>query len=249
MRVEDFARLDLDREERTGIPEIVLAEGKTDAQLARIVAAFYGESPTGRVLVSRLAPERVHLLAGLPHEYSADARIAIVGEGEPARRGGRVAVVAAGTADVRVAEEVRLVAKELGADVETFYDVGVAGLHRLLDVVPDLRRADVVVVCAGREGAIATVVGGLVAVPVVGVPVSVGYGAGGEGHAALHAMLQSCAPILTVNIDAGVVAGATAARIANLSAAAVMRRAAAPLRETDASLSPLTAAPRGRRGT
>lgn len=227
MRVEDFARLDLDREDRTGIPEIVLAEGKSDAQLGAIVRAF--ATGAARVLVSRLDPARVHVLAGLAHEYHADARFAVVGDGDAPRRGGRVAIVAAGTADVRVAEEARLVAHELGADVETFYDVGVAGLHRLLDIVPDLRRADAVVVCAGREGALATVVGGLVSAPVIGVPVSVGYGHGAAGEAALSSMLQSCAPISVVNIDAGVVAGAQAAKIANLSAAASLRRAAAPM--------------------
>lgn len=227
MRVEDFARLDLEREERTGIPEIVLADGKTDAQLGAIVRTFAANAP--RVIVSRLDASRLHLFSGLTYDYHAEARVAVVGEGDAPRRGGRVAVVAAGTADVRVAEEVRVIARELGAEVETFYDVGVAGLHRLLDVVPDLRRADAVVVCAGREGALATVVAGLVWAPVIGVPVSVGYGRGGAGEAALDGMLQSCAPITVVNIDAGVVAGAFAARVANLSAAASLRRSATPM--------------------
>ncbi|HLE97469.1 MAG TPA: nickel pincer cofactor biosynthesis protein LarB [Candidatus Thermoplasmatota archaeon] len=218
MSREDF-RLDLDREERTGTPEIVLAEGKTDAQLASVVAAFHRAS--GRVVVSRLDPARRAVLDDLPHAWHEEARIAVVGLAAPPRRGGRVAVVAAGMADARVAEEARVVADEMGADVETFHDVGVAGLHRLLDVLPALRRADAVVACAGREGALPTVVAGLVAAPVVAVPVSTGYGA---GEAALHAMLQSCSPLVVVNVDAGVVAGAMAARIANQSAAAALRR-------------------------
>ncbi|MHB8603993.1 MAG: nickel pincer cofactor biosynthesis protein LarB [Thermoplasmatota archaeon] len=215
--VGDFANLDLARETRTGIPEIVLADTKTDAQLVGIVRAF-AES-RDRVLVSRLAPERVALFAdlGLALDYRADARVLIASKPGSSRKttGARVAILAAGTADVAVAEEARAVAEEMGCDVATAYDVGVAGIHRLYPALDRIEDADVVIVAAGREGALATVVAGLVSKPVIGLPVSTGYGHGGAGETALAAMLQSCAMLTVVNIDAGAVAGACAAQIAN----------------------------------
>lgn len=223
--LDAVAKLDLSREARTGIPEVVLAEGKTDADLARIVRAFV--AIRGRVLVSRLAPERLAVLAGedLKLDYSERARLLVASNGrtETPRTGGRIAVLAAGTADVAVAEEARLVAQALGCETETHYDVGVAGIHRLFPALDAASGADVYVVCAGREGALATVVAGLVDKPVIGVPVSVGYGHLGAGEAALGAMLQSCAPLTVVNIDAGVVAGLCAAQIANTIARARTR--------------------------
>ena len=217
MKVEDVARLDLAREARTGIPEVVLAEGKADAHLVSIVEAFAARK--GRVLVSRLAPERLHLLRSLDLklEYHEDARFLVASKdgSPPARTGGRVLILAAGTADVGVAEEARIVAHELGCDTRAAYDVGVAGIHRLYPELDQAPWADVVIVAAGREGALAPVVAGLVDRPVIGLPVSVGYGMGGRGEAALLTMLQSCSPLVCVNVDAGVVAGACAAQIAN----------------------------------
>ena len=217
LKVADFAKLDALREARTGIPEVVLAEGKLDEHLLEIVKAF--QARKGRVLVSRLAPDRVPLLQELdvPMRYHERPQLLVVGTDHPVpQTGGRVLVLAAGTADVTVAEEARLVAEELGCQTRFAYDVGVAGIHRLfpeLDAAHDW--ADVVIVAAGREGALAAVVSGLVDRPVIGLPVSTGYGMGGRGEAALLSMLQACSPLTVVNIDAGFVAGACAAQIAN----------------------------------
>ena len=214
MRPENYAKLDLAREARTGIPEVILAEGKLDAHLASIAKEFLERK--GRALVSRLDPARLHLFDGLAVEkrWSSEAKLLALGQQFP-RTGGRVLVLAAGTADVPVAEEARIVAEELGCDTRFAYDVGVAGLHRLFPELDHAEWADVVIVAAGREGALATVVSGLVDRPVIGLPVSVGYGAGGKGEAALLSMLQACSPLTVVNIDAGTVAGACAAQIAN----------------------------------
>ncbi len=222
------AFLDFGREARKGIPEIVLAGPKSDEQILAIVRAFLDRS--GHVVVSRLREPTMHLLAGAFPEAEVDIRAAARAAAlrlpscpRPCT-GGRIGVLTAGTSDVPVAEEARLVAEEMGCDVATLYDVGVAGLHRLLEPLSELLRSGVaaLVVAAGMDGALPSVVSGLAPVPVIGVPVSVGYGAGGKGRAALLAMLQTCAPGLTVvNIDNGVGAGATAALIANrLSAAA-----------------------------
>ena len=219
MRVSDFAKLDVAREARTGMPEVVLAEGKLDHHLVEIVKAF--ATRKARVLVSRLAPDRLALFEGMPHlAYHESARLLVVGKEAPPRTGGRVLILAAGTADVPVAEEARLVAQELGCETRVAYDVGVAGIHRLFPELDAADWADVVIVAAGREGALGPVVAGLVDRPVIGLPVSTGYGMGGKGEAALLSMLQACSPLLTVNIDAGVVAGLCAAQIANRVAGA-----------------------------
>jgi NCAIR mutase (PurE)-related protein len=216
--VDPVAKLDLAREGRTGIPEVILAEGKLDAHLVAAATAF--AEANGRALVSRLAPERLALFEGTPFvkQYDPDARFLVLakpGRESAPRRGGRVLVLAAGTADVAVAEEARLTAEALGCETRRAYDVGVAGIHRLYPELDHAEWSDVIIVAAGREGALATVVSGLVDRPVIGLPVSVGYGHGGKGEAALSAMLQACSPLLVVNIDAGVVAGACAAQIAN----------------------------------
>ena len=217
LKVDDFARLDVAREARTGVPEVVLAEGKADAHLVSIVEAFARRK--GRIVVSRLDPARLPLLQslGLTLEYHEASRFLVAStDGSRApRTGGRVLVLAAGTADVAVAEEARIMAEELGCETRAAYDVGVAGLHRLYPELDHAQWADVVIVAAGREGALAPVVSGLVDRPVIGLPVSVGYGMGGRGEAALLTMLQSCSPLTVVNIDAGVVAGMCAAQIAN----------------------------------
>ena len=214
MRTENYAKLDLAREARTGIPEVILAEGKLDLHLDAIVKEFLERK--GRALVSRLDPARLHLFDGIAADkrWSPEAKLLALGP-RVAPQGGRVLVLAAGTADVPVAEEARMVAEEIGCETRFAYDVGVAGLHRLFPELDHAEWADVVIVAAGREGALATVVAGLVDRPVIGLPVSTGYGAGGKGEAALLSMLQACSPLVCVNVDAGTVAGACAAQIAN----------------------------------
>lgn len=230
VELERHARPDFTREARKGIPEIVLAEVKTDEQVFAIVRAFVER--TGRALVSRLRPGTADRLSGMFPEYRVDLRrearaAAIHGPGyTPVRSGGRIGVLTAGTSDVPVAEEARLVAEEMGCEVATLYDVGVAGLHRLLGPLQDLLRSEVgaLVVCAGMDGALPSVVAGLAPIPVIGVPTSIGYGVGGKGRAALLSMLQTCAPgLVVVNVDNGAGAGATAALIANRLAEATAR--------------------------
>lgn len=218
--VDEVANLDLNRADRCGIPEVVLAEGKDTDSLVKIMHSYVRAA--GRVLASRISPEQVHaVLAHLPENITADyreiCRILILSDGTvPVPSGGTVAIVTAGTSDIRVAEEARAIAEEMGAAVLTAYDVGVAGIHRLFPALEKLRDADIYVVCAGREGTLPSVVAGLVNKPVIGVPVSTGYGYMGHGEAALASMLQSCAAITVVNIDAGFTAGAVAARTAAL---------------------------------
>lgn len=196
--------VDTHRALRTGDPEVVYAEGKTTAQVLDNVARL--QARNGRVLVTRCSPEVAHALGGA-------GRTVLLGE-PPAPRG-LVAVLAAGTSDGPVAEEAAVTARAFGAEVERVDDVGVAGLHRLLAARDVLERADVLVTVAGMEGALPSVVGGLVGTPMVAVPTSVGYGASFGGLAALLAMLNSCAPGVTVvNIDNGFGAGVFAARVA-----------------------------------
>ncbi|HZY91789.1 MAG TPA: nickel pincer cofactor biosynthesis protein LarB [Thermoplasmata archaeon] len=211
IEAEGVARYDASRETRTGTPEVILAEGKTTAHLLALVSALHG---AGRgALVSRLNAGQRRALASGARE--ARFRVTFLAEGRLARlegslplpsRDGIVAIVTAGTSDVPIAEESRAVLESYGVRTVTAYDVGVAGLHRLRRAVGRLerRRPAVYLAFAGREGALPTVLAGLVRAPVVGVPTSTGYGRGGRGEAALSAMLQSCAPIAVVNIDAGV---------------------------------------------
>ena len=149
-------------------------------------------------------------------EHREAARAVILSTGNnPAPRRGTVAILTAGTSDIPVAEEARLIAEEMGCEVRTAYDVGVAGIHRLFSALKDLIPADVFVVAAGREGTLPAIVAGLVDRPVIGVPVSTGYGYMGGGEAALASMLQSCSVLAVVNIDAGFTAGAFAAQVAH----------------------------------
>lgn len=216
--VGDRLKLDLEREARTGIPEVVLAEGKTVQDVRD--AAMTLARKTGRAIVTRLEPGFAWgPLGDLELERHEEARAAVLRlRGRAVTpTGGRIAVLTAGASDRRVAAEAELVARELGCEVRSENDVGVAGLHRLLSAVERLRvwEPHAYIVCAGREGALAPVTAGLVDAPVIGVPVSTGYGHAGRGEAALSTMLQSCAPLVTVNIDAGFVAGAVAAQFAN----------------------------------
>lgn len=208
-----FAKLDLHRELRNGLPEAVYAEGKRTDDLKAIVDRMMAH---GRVLVTRLRPEAAEAILADHPEATYHDRARILTCGEPHDRvGGVVAVLAAGTSDLHVAEEAAVCAAWFGHEVERCFDVGVAGLHRLLGNLPAIRRADVVVAVAGMDGALPTVVASLVPAPVVAVPTSVGYGASFGGLAALLTMLNACAPgIGVVNIDNGYGAAVLASRIA-----------------------------------
>lgn len=219
----EYARPDLDREYRKGVPEVLLARGKRHEDLLAIAREFVDR--TGRAIISRVDDS----LAAKLHAEFADCTLS---EHHPSKMvvvkrkdyqlrltGGKVGVITAGTSDVPVAEEARIVAAEMGCETYAVYDVGVAGIHRLFKPLKALledSKVDALVVAAGMDGALPSVVAGLVDVPVIGLPTSVGYGLGGDGVAALMSMLQTCSPGLTVvNIDNGVGAGATAALIAN----------------------------------
>jgi len=227
LKVENYVRADLGRELRRSIPEVVFVEGKTPAQTLK-VAGEVAEAE-GRVILARASKTHLSELSKLKPKFKVEvweqAGLAVVKKQgfKTVKTGGKVAVLTAGTADIPVALEAEVVAHELGCEVYHAYDVGVAGMHRLLEPLKHLLswRADVAVVVAGMEGALPSVVASLVDIPVVGVPTSVGYGYGGRGKAALMAMLQSCSlGLAVVNIDNGVGAGAYAALIANRMARA-----------------------------
>ncbi len=222
-RIGDFACMDLGRDVRCGMPEVVLAEGKDPSHLAAI--AVRHAQAAGRCVITRVSGEQVGPIRasadelGITSDYHEAGRILVLATGPaPEKKGGIVAVITAGTSDIRVAEEAKIIAEEMGCEVRTAYDVGAAGIHRLFPALKPLLAAQVFVVCAGREGTLPSVVAGLVDKPVIGVPVSVGYGYMGGGRAALASMLQSCSVLTVVNIDAGFVAGAFAARIARMGA-------------------------------
>ena len=219
--LEEFAALDTGRAARKGVPEVIYAPGKTAEQVVRISKALLESG--GRVIVSGPTPEqKAELQRLLPGAALSQAgRSLVLGSGEPEPSGGRVAALGAGTSDLPVLEEAVAVAREMGIAVKSFHDVGVAGIHRLSGPMEDIRAfdPDCLIVAAGMEGALPTVVSALVAVPVIGLPTSTGYGLGGDGTAAILGMLQSCSPGLSVvNIDNGVGAGATAALVANRAA-------------------------------
>jgi pyridinium-3,5-biscarboxylic acid mononucleotide synthase len=228
----DFARLDTNRDLRKGVPEVIYASRKSDADLEAIVRCYLAEK--GYALATRLGPERADTLrrtltgapeggrgpvAGLTLVYQerAGTLAAYTSDYRPPEEGGCVGLLTAGTSDIPVAEEAALMITHMGCRLEKGYDTGVAGLHRLAEPLTRMLEggADVLVVVAGMEGALPSVVAGLVDVPVIGVPTSTGYGLGGDGTAALYSILQSCSPgLLAVNIDNGVGAGAAAALIA-----------------------------------
>jgi NCAIR mutase (PurE)-related protein len=209
------ALVDTHRALRTGDPEVVYGAGKTPAQVVDIVGRLRGARA---VLVTRAAVETVDALTSAYDDVLVDGTAVTIGCLPTPR--GCVAVLAAGTSDGAVAAEAALTARAFGAGVERVDDVGVAGLHRLIEARPVLDRADCLVVVAGMEGALPSVVGGLVGTPMVAVPTSVGYGASFGGLAALLAMLNACAPgVAVVNIDNGFGAGVFAARVARRVAA------------------------------
>lgn len=216
-RVRDlgFARVDVDRASRTGDPEVVYGAGKTPTQVVDLLRTLHEHHPDRAVLATRLNDEALALLATeLPGaDLHRVARTATLGTLPTPR--GTVAVVSAGTSDAPVAAEAAVTIGVHGAGVDLIQDVGVAGLHRLLAVQDRLAAADCLVVVAGMEGALPSVIGGLCGVPLVAVPTSVGYGASFGGLSALLGMLNSCAPGVTVvNIDNGYGAGVFAARVA-----------------------------------
>ena len=215
--VEDlgYARLDTDRAARTGDPEVVYGAGKTPDQVVEILQTLHDAHPERAVLATRLSDPVVDaVMAQVPGAVLDEtARAVTVGPLPQAR--GMVAVVSAGTSDAPVAAEAALTARVYGAGVKTINDVGVSGLHRILAARDELLTANCLVVVAGMEGALPSVVGGLTGVPLVAVPTSIGYGASFGGVAALLGMLNSCAPgVAVVNIDNGYGAGVFAARVA-----------------------------------
>jgi NCAIR mutase (PurE)-related protein len=209
----DFAKIDHHRELRDGMPEVILGLGKTPDQVAAIGEKLVERS--GRVLVTRLEREGFRALqAVVPDaEYHALARVAVV-DRDPKPLLGGVLVVCAGTSDLPVAQEAALTARMLGSEAPVLSDVGVAGIHRLFDNLEQITQANALVVVAGMEGALPSVVAGLVSTPVIAVPTSIGYGASFQGLAPLLSMLNSCAAgVSVVNIDNGFGAGYMAAQI------------------------------------
>ena len=207
-----FARLDHHRELRRGFPEVVLAEGKTPAQVVAIVRAL--AATAGQTLVTRAAPETARaVLAAIPEAvWREEARAIVVSRTAPPPLDARIGVVSAGTSDIPVAEEAALTAELMGAEVRRTFDIGVAGLQRLLVEAPGFRSLHALVVVAGMEAALAPVVAGLAPCPIVAVPTSTGYGASWGGLTALLSLLNSCAPGVTVvNIDNGFGGGYAAA--------------------------------------
>jgi len=215
-------RPDTGREQRKGAPEVIFAETK---EISQIIAMAQGLlDGTGRAIISRLPREAVEPIRETFRDYTLRQRrgnramVVYRPDYVRSKTGGHVGVISAGTSDIPVAEEAALIAEEMGCRVSCVYDVGVAGLHRLMQPLRELLTdsVDVIIVAAGMDGALPSVVAGLVPVPVIGLPTSIGYGIGGKGLAALLSMLQTCAPGLSVvNIDNGVGAGITAALIAN----------------------------------
>lgn len=220
--VEDLAKLDIGRDMRKGLPEVVYAENKTYPDLTKIANAALKRK--GLVIISKINNNHIKQLqkflkkGNVKVTVSERARTLVASKNKIANSGGSVGIITAGTSDIAVAEEARLMVEAMGCKAITSYDVGIAGMHRIFPVLKQMLANDVdaIIVVAGMEGALASVVTTLVDVPVIGVPTSVGYGFGSDGFAALASMLQSCTFGLAVmNIDNGIGAGALAATIAN----------------------------------
>lgn len=212
----DFARLDLDRKERCGLPEAIYGSGKTPEQIVEICRAM---KKAGQPILVTRTNEAVFkkVKSFLPGSRFHEAARLISWQQHPAKRSLLVAVVCAGTADLPVAEEAAVTAEFYGCKVERFRDVGVAGLHRLLAVKDEIRKAQIVIAVAGMEGALPSVLAGLVKAPVIAVPTSMGYGANLSGVVPLLAMVNSCGPgVAVVNVDNGFGAACVAAKFARI---------------------------------
>lgn len=212
-----FATIDTDRQKRTGMPEVIYASGKTVEQVKLIAERMYSKGID--VLATRVTSEMANAVKAIipDAEYNEIAKTISYKEDSIEESKGYIAVIAAGTSDMPVAEEAAVTARFLGNKVETIYDVGVAGIHRLFNKLELIRNARVIIVVAGMEGALTSVVGGLVDKPVIGVPTSIGYGANFQGLSALLAMLNSCASgVSVVNIDNGFGAACQASLINKL---------------------------------
>ena len=224
-QVGDLAQLDIFRKTRTGVPEVIFAQNKDPLMVLEIINSFLNKKRFA--IVSRYTPEQEELIKKTYEkndkyeiEMNELAKIVIIREitFNFIKKKGRIGIITAGSSDISVAEEAKVISKVMGCTVFTGYDVGIAGFHRIFMPLSDMikNEVDVIVVCAGMEGTLPGVVAALVDVPVIGVPVSSGYGLGEKGIGALTTMLQSCSPgLLVVNIDNGFGAGASAALIAN----------------------------------
>lgn len=223
--VGDLAQIDIFRKIRTGVPEVIFAENKDGKVLLDITEAFLEKSKFA--IISRFTQEQKESIFKT-YEKNDDynlkvndlGRIIVIKEKDFkfTTTGGIIGIITAGSSDIRIAEEAKFIAIAMGCEVMTSYDVGIAGIHRIFEPLSEMvqKGVHVLIVCAGMEGTLPGVVAALVDVPVIGVPVSSGYGLGGKGVGALTTMLQSCSPgLVVVNIDNGFGAGATAAQIAN----------------------------------
>ncbi|MCW4021819.1 MAG: nickel pincer cofactor biosynthesis protein LarB [archaeon] len=221
--IENVASIDSHRELRKGIPEVILADGKNTNHLTDIIVKMLNSR--GRSIVSRCSPQQIDAVKGIiPKDAVLQvfdaAHMLVVTKKDfvVSSTGGKVGVITAGTSDITVAEEAKIICESMGCEVITSYDVGVAGIHRLIAPLKNMIKEDidVLIVVAGREGALASVVAGMVDVPVIAVPTSNSYGLGEKGVSTLMSMLQSCSlGLAVVNIDSGVAAGAVATLIAN----------------------------------
>ena len=223
VEIDNIAKIDTGRSIRKGIPEIILAEGKSSNDLTKISKKMF--SAFGHVIVSRVNDQQIKALSKtFPKKFLRQNLIAnmiVISKKKPKISNlGKVAIITAGTSDIPVAEESKIILEEIGCRVFTQYDVGIAGVHRLFNSLQIIIKedVDVIIAIAGREGAMPSIIAGLVDIPVIGVPTSIGYGYGKDGIAALMSMLQSCSlGIATVNIDSGVAAGVLASLIAKRS--------------------------------
>ncbi len=211
----EFAKIDHHRELRSGMPEVIYCQGKTVAQIKKIIQSMNRAGHS--VLATKLSKETFRKLKSfLPKisEYNETAQTLVIEKIKSKKKSGLITIITAGTSDIPIAEEASVTARILGSDTETLFDVGVAGIHRLFNNLEQIRKARVVIVVAGMEGALASVVGGLVDKPIIAVPTSIGYGTSFGGVSALLTMLNSCATgIAVVNIDNGFGAGCMAHRI------------------------------------
>ena len=211
----DFAKIDHHRELRSGLPEVIYGQGKSIPQLKKIIQSL--KKANSDTLATKISDDTYKKLkTSLPKDakYNEQAQTLVIRNKKIKQPAGLITIITAGTSDIPIAEEAVVTADLLGSRVETIFDVGVAGLHRLLDNIEQIKKARVLIVVAGMEGALASVVGGLVSQPIIAVPTSIGYGASFNGISALLTMLNSCAPgIAVVNIDNGFGAGCMAHRI------------------------------------